>query len=152
MRSSPALSLLLAAAALAVPSAAHASAEWSVPPDGASHAASSWPHASRFEMLEFTLYGDEDLPSRVAVASDRAMHDVVATYDTAPRAGLDEIVAARTQPDDKWVGTPGVYYWQAGDEPVQTLRITSAAAAPAAAAQAGVTEVLFSPAGNGTEA
>src|SRR3954470_24456091 len=102
MRSSPTLSLLLVAAAVAAPATASAaSSEWSVPPDGASQPASSWPHASRFEMLEFTLYGDEDLPSRVAVSTDRAMHDVIATYDTAARPGLDEIVSARTSVDDR---------------------------------------------------
>src|SRR3954454_10312819 len=100
MRSSPALFLLLALA-LAAPASAAADS-WSVPPDGASHPASSWPHATRFEMLDFTLYGDERLPARVAVATDRAMHDVVAAYDTAPRPGLDEIVSARTSPDDRW--------------------------------------------------
>src|SRR3954452_10251358 len=151
MRSSPTLSLLLVAAAVAAPATASAaSSEWSVPPDGASHPASSWPHATRFEMLDFTLYGDERLPAQVAVATDRAMHDVVAAYDTAPRPGLDEIVSARTSPDDKWVGTPGVYYWQAGDEPVQTLRI--AGAGVSAAAQAAPTQVVYSPAANGTEA
>jgi hypothetical protein len=144
--------LLLTAIALATPTAALASDEWSVRPDGASQPASSWPHATRFEMLEFTFYGDEDLPSRVQVATDRAMHDVVATYDTAPRAGLDEIVSARTTPDDRWVGTPGTYYWQGGDRPVQTLRIAGADVKPAVAAQAAPTEVVYSPAGNGTEA
>ncbi len=138
--------------ALAAPTTALASDEWSVPPDGASQPASSWPHASRFEMVDFTFYGDEDLPTRVQVATDRAMHDVVATYDTAPSAGLDEIVSARTAPDDRWVGTPGIYYWQGGDRPVQALRITGGDATPAAAALAGVTEVVFSPADNGTEA
>src|SRR3954453_20644685 len=130
MRSSPALSLFLAAAALAVPSAAHASAEWSVPPDGASHPASSWPHATRFEMLDFTLYDSE--ASSVAVATDRSMDDVVATYETAPRPGLPEITSARTGLDDQWVGTPGVYYWRAGDEPVHALRIAGAGASAAA--------------------
>src|SRR3954471_8839132 len=115
MRSSPTLSLLLVAAAVAAPATASAaSSEWSVPPDGASHPASSWPHATRFEMLEFTFYGDEDLPARVQVATDRAMRDIVPAYDTAPRAGFDEIVSTRTRPDDRWVGTPGTYYWQAG--------------------------------------
>jgi hypothetical protein len=151
MRFSPALSLLLAAAALAAPTTAVASSEWSIPPDGASHPASSWPHATRFEMLEFTLYGDDELPATVAVATDPAMHDVVTTYATAPRAGFDEIVAARTRPDDRWVGTPGVYYWQAGDDPVHTLRITGAGNA-AAAAVANPVEVVYSPAQNGTEA
>ena len=105
MRSSPAL-LLLLAAALAAPTTALADDAWSIPPDGASHPASSWPHATPFEMLEFTFYDDE--PDQVVVASDRSMDDVVASYDTAPRAGLDEIVSARTAPADRWVGTPGV--------------------------------------------
>jgi RTX calcium-binding nonapeptide repeat (4 copies)/Putative metal-binding motif len=150
MRSSPALCLLLAAAALVAPTTALASEEWSIPPDGASHPASSWPHASRFEMLEFTLYGDEALPSQIKVAADRSMGDVVATYETAPRPGLDEIVSARTEPGDRWVGTPGVYYWQAGDEPVHALRITGAETR--SLALAGVTHVDFSDATNGTEA
>src|SRR4051812_13591407 len=98
MRSSPTLSVLLAALALAAPAAAAASSEWSIPPDGASHPASSWPHATRFEMLDFTLYGDGRPPSRIAVATDPALHDVVATYDTAPLAGLGEVVSARTTP------------------------------------------------------
>ena len=98
-------------------------------------------------MLDFTLYDSE--ASSVAVATDRSMDDVVATYETTPRAGLPEITSARTALDDRWVGTPGVYYWQAGDEPVHALRIAGASAS--AAAQAGVTTVDFSPAGNGTE-
>src|SRR3954468_8501126 len=106
MRSSPTLSVLFAALALAAPAAAAAaSPEWSVPPDGASHPASSWPHASRFEMLDFTLYGDAQLPARIAVATDPAMHDVVATYETAPQPGVDDIASARTGLDDRWVGT-----------------------------------------------
>jgi hypothetical protein len=152
MRSSPALCLLLVALALAAPTSAFASDEWSVPPDGASHPASSWPHATRFEMLEFTFYGDEDLPARVQVATDRAMRDIVAAYDTAPRSGFDEIVSTRTQPDDRWVGTPGTYYWQAGDEPVETLRITGDEPKSAVAADANPTEVVYSPAADGTEA
>jgi hypothetical protein len=148
--------LLLAAAALAAPTTAVASTEWSIPPDGTSHAASSWPHATRFEMLEFTLYGDDALPARIVVANDRAMKNVVTTYATAPRAGFDEIVSARTRPDDRWLGTPGIYYWQAGDEPVQTLRIAGGGAAPApevaAAAAANPVEVAYSPAQDGTEA
>src|SRR4051794_3160214 len=151
MRSSPTLSVLLAALALAAPAAAAASSEWSIPPDGASHPASSWPHATRFEMLDFTLYGDDRPPSRIAVATDPALRDVVATYDTAPLPGVDEVVSARTTPGDRWVGTPGVYYWQAGDEPVQPLRITGAGL-KAAAAQAAPTAVVYSPAANGTEA
>src|SRR4051794_1229500 len=146
MRSSPAL-LFLLAAALAAPATAAADDAWSVPPDGASHPASAWPHATRFEMLDFTLYDSE--ASSVAVATDRSMDDVVATYETTPRPGLPEISSARTAPDDRWVGTPGVYYWQAGEEPVHALRIAGANAG--AAAQAGVTTVDFSPAGNGTE-
>ena len=66
----------------------------------------------------------------MVVATDRSMDDVVASYETAPRAGLDEIVSARTAPADRWVGTPGVYYWQADDEPVQTLRIAGDPAQP----------------------
>ena len=123
MRSSPAL-LLLIAAALAAPTTALADDSWSIPPDGASHPASSWPNATPFEMLEFTFYDEE--PAEVVVATDRSMADVVATYETAPRAGLYEIVSARTSPADRWVGKPGVYYWQADDEPVQTLRIAGA--------------------------
>jgi hypothetical protein len=146
MRSSPALCLLLAAA-LAAPATAAADS-WSVPPDGASHTASSWPHATRFQMLEFTLY-DEDAPD-VKVATDHSMDDVVATYETAPRDGLPEITSARTAPDDRWVGTPGIYYWQAGDEPVHALRITGDGAK--AAAQAGVTHVDYSDATALTEA
>jgi hypothetical protein len=138
--------------ALAAPATASAASEWSVPPDGASQPASSWPDATRFEMLEFTFYGDEDLPARVQVATDRGMQDVVASYDTAPTAGLDEIVSARTQPADRWVGTPGTYFWRAGDEPVRTLRIAGAEARTVAAAQANPTEVVYSPAANGTEA
>src|SRR4051812_2593732 len=117
MRSSPTLALLLTALALAAPATAAASPEWSVPPDGASHPASSWPHASRFEMLDFTLSGDVQPPAGTAVATDRAMHDVVPTYDTTPQPGVDDIAPARPGLDDRWVGTPGVYYWQAGDEP-----------------------------------
>jgi hypothetical protein len=132
MRSSPALILLLAAA-LAAPATAAADS-WSVPPDGASHPASSWPHATRFEMLEFTLYDSE--ASEVAVATDQSMDDVVATYETAPRDGLAEITSARTALDDRWAGTPGVHYWRAGDEPVQAPRITGGDAA-----QAGVTHI-----------
>src|SRR4051794_10801561 len=147
MRSSPALFLLLALA-LAAPASAAADS-WSAPPDGASHPASSWPHATRFEMLEFTLYDDEDA-SAITVASDHAMDDVVATYDAAPREGLPEITSARTSPDDRWVGTPGVYYWRAGDEPVHALRITGDGVK--AAAQAGVTHVDFSEATALTEA
>ncbi|HEY6889747.1 MAG TPA: MopE-related protein [Solirubrobacter sp.] len=149
MRSSPAL-LLLLAAALAVPATAAAGDSWSVPPDGASYPASSWPHATRFQMLEFTLYDDEDA-SVVTVATDRVMDDVVARYDVAPRDGLPEITSARTAPGDQWVGTPGVYYWQAGDEPVRALRITGAEKT-LAAAQAGVTTVAFNPATATTEA
>jgi hypothetical protein len=144
--------LLLAAIVLAAPTTALASEDWSIPPDGASHPASAWPDATPFEMLDFTFYGDDTLPSRVAVATDRAMHEVVATYDTTARPGLDEIVSARTAPADRWVGTPGVYYWQAGDEPVRTLRITGTGAKPAVAVQAGVTEVVYSEATNGTAA
>src|SRR3954468_4714640 len=104
MRPSPALFVLLAAA-LAAPTAALADDPWSLPPDGASHPASSWPQATRFEMLEFTFYDDE--PARVVVATDPALADVVATYETVPRAGLDEIVSARTAPADRWVGEAG---------------------------------------------
>src|SRR4051794_38120094 len=146
MRSSPALALLLAAVALAVPTTALAGDSWSIPPDGAAVPASSWPQATRFEMLAFTFYGDEAAPARVEVAKDRSMQDVVATYETAPRAGLAEISSARTAPGDRWVGTPGLYYWQAGDEPVRALRV----AGDDAAKDAGVSHVLFSPAGNGT--
>jgi len=71
-------------------------------------------------MLEFTFYDDD--PAHVVVATDRSMHDVVASYATAPRPGLDEIVSARTAPADQWVGRPGVYYWQADDEPVPAIR------------------------------
>jgi len=98
-------------------------------------------------MLEFTFYDDD--PAHVVVATDRSMHDVVATYATAQRPGLDEIVSARTAPVDQWVGKPGVYYWQADDEPVQTLRIAGDRVQPAAAL-AGVTTVEYSPAANGT--
>ena len=156
MRSSPAL-LLLLAAALAAPTTALADDAWSIPPDGASHPASSWPHATPFEMLEFTFYDAE--PDQVVVASDRSMDHVVASYETAPRAGLDEVVSARTAPADRWVGTPGVYYWQAGDQPVHTLRIAGAQPTTATATETetatatavvGVTSVEFSPATAGT--
>src|ERR1700712_999457 len=129
MRSSPAL-LFLLAAALAAPAAAAADESWSVPPDGASHPASSWPHATRFEMLDFTLYDSE--ASSVAVATDRSMDDVVATYETTPRAGLPEPPSGRPALADTWVGTPGVSYWQGGDEPVHALRIAGASASAAA--------------------
>ena len=41
---------------------------WSVPPDGASHPASSWPHATRFEMLETPRFYDDEAAAGVTVA------------------------------------------------------------------------------------
>ena len=98
---------------------------WVLPADGASHPASSWPHATTFEMFEFTIYSDfpagEDERFDLEVASapsldpDGTLADAarVDAYAVPRRAGFDEIFSARTNVASRWLATPGTYYWQA---------------------------------------
>jgi hypothetical protein len=158
------ISTAIVLGALVAPAAAAADG-WLIPPDGAARVASSWPSATSFEMLEFTLYLDDDEgvpePFQIDVATSPAIDaaDVVATYTATPRADDPKILSARTSTGDRWLGTPGVYYWRARSTedgaalPVRTLRITPALAAdpiatpaPApAVAPAPIAQVLVQP-------
>jgi hypothetical protein len=108
------------AAALGLPSGSYAT-----PADGASRPASSWPHATNFEMFEFTIYSDFppgaderfelEVATGPALDPDGTLADAarVDAYAAPRRTGFSDIFSARTNVASRWLATPGTYYWQA---------------------------------------
>jgi hypothetical protein len=142
--------LLVAAALLGICAAPAAAQEplpgtsWVLPRDGSSHPASSWPDATAFEMVEFTIYVDVyeagahpfdvEVSGSPALDADGTLADAgrIDGYVAAPRAAAPEVFSARTSVAAQWLSIPATYYWQAHyDEdgevyatPVQRLTIT----------------------------
>ena len=123
------LPAVVALAALALPAApAAAQAEpipgvWVLPANGASHLASSWPNATRDQMVDFTIYADpgsQAFDIEVATSPDLDPVDgtlldanVIAEYSAPLRPPFDDVFEVRTNVADRWVTTLGTYYWQA---------------------------------------
>jgi hypothetical protein len=123
---------LLVAAALLGTCAAPAAAQeplpgdsWVVPRDSASRPASSWPDATVFEMVEFTIYTDAyedgagpfdvEVSGSPALDPDGTLADAgrIDAYVAAPRPANPEIFSARTNVTAQWLSIPATYYWQA---------------------------------------
>ena len=131
MRPCLVIAALLALAPAAPAPAARADVEplpppaFAVPRDGALVPASSWPAATPFEMVDFTVYASAPFllagPFEVEVATsskpdpDGTLPDaaVVERLTATPRAGFTGIFSARVDVGAQWAGTPGTYWWQA---------------------------------------
>jgi hypothetical protein len=114
------------------------------PRDGQGWTASSWPGATPSEMHDFAVYAADydDLPDAFAFAvatspetsaDDGLLAHPISSYPAPAQPDRLGIYTARTSVGDRWLGTPGTYYWQAsyidvdeGDTyagPVRTLTI-----------------------------
>lgn len=122
---------------------------WVVPRDGASRPASSWPAATPFEMIEFTIYVEATYEEEVhdfeievsagpELDPDGTLADAgrIDEYVASPREAAPAIFSARTDVASQWLSIPGSYYWQAhyvehGElyaTPVRRLNVTPRAA------------------------
>src|SRR3954451_19540112 len=107
------------------PATAHAveplpDGSWLVPPDGRQHVASSWPDATTFEMVDFTVYayyGDVEGAFDVEVARTPdldpkgPLNDArrIDAYVAPLRAGYWDVFSVRTNVASQWLGVPGTY-------------------------------------------